>query len=136
MGVIALVLYRAGLAPGFSVPSWVVFVSAVSLSLGVGLGGWRVIRTLGARMYRLRPVDGFVSQTTATLIVLGATLLGGPVSLNQVATSAILGAGAAQRRSKIRWEAAQMTLYSWAITLPATCLVALALYPLVALIVA
>ncbi len=130
MGIIALVLLRAGWTQTFVVPNWVILVSALALALGVGLGGWRVIRTVGARFYRLRPVHGFVAQVAATVIVLGATVLGGPVSLNQIASAALIGVGASERLTKVRWEVAEQIALAWLITLPATAVVALIVYPL------
>lgn len=135
MGVIALILFRSGILSRFFVPGWVVLISSLALSLGVAFGGSKVIQTLGGRIFRLRPVHGFVAQATASVIVLVATLLGGPVSLNQVATTAIMGTGAAERLSKVRWEVARTTFYAWIVTLPATMVVAFLLYPIAALVV-
>jgi len=129
VGVIALVLLQAHLYHTFTIPSWVVTASALALSLGVSTGGWQVIRTLGARIYRPRPINGFVAQSTAAAIVLGATVLGGPVSLSQIASSAIIGAGMAERLSKVRWEVAELIAIGWLVTLPATLLASIALYP-------
>jgi PiT family inorganic phosphate transporter len=135
VGIIALVLFRAGVTRQFVIPDWVVLASAASISLGISMGGWRVIRTLGARIFRLRPVHGFVAQSTAAVTVLGATVLGGPVSLNQIVSSAIIGAGIAERLSKVRWEVAQNIAVGWLVTLPATVLVAIVLYPVALLVV-
>lgn len=135
VGIIALILFRAGLSNQFLIPEWVVLASAASISLGISTGGWRVIRTLGGRIYRLRPVHGFVAQSTAAATVISATLLGGPVSLNQVASSAIIGAGVAERMSKIRWEVAEHIAVAWLITLPATVLVALLVYPVAVIVI-
>lgn len=135
MGVIALILFRARLSGQFAVPEWDIILTSFVLALGVSLGGWKVIRTLGLRIFQIRPVHGFVAQLTATLIVIGATLLGGPVSMNQVATTAIIGTGAAERVSKVRWQIARTTFYAWVITLPATTIVAFGLYPIAALLI-
>lgn len=135
MGIIALILLRADLLSQFIVPPWVVLASALALAIGVGVGGSRVIRTLGARIYRVRPVHGFVAQTTATLIVLVATILGGPVSLNQISSAALIGAGASERMSKVRWEIAGQIAFAWLITLPLTALVAIFLYPVVRILI-
>lgn len=134
VGVIALILYRGRVTNGFTIPDWVVVASALSLSVGISMGGWRVIRTLGARIFRLRPVHGFVAQSTAAAIVLIGTLLGGPVSLNQIASSTIIGTGTAERMSKVRWEVAENIGIAWLVTLPATVLVAIILYPAAAFI--
>jgi len=129
VGVIALILFRAKLTQAFVIPDWVILGSALSMSLGISMGGWRVIRTVGARIFRLRPVHGFVAQGTAAIIVVGATLLGGPVSLTQISSTAIVGAGVAERMSKVRWEVAEHLAIEWLITIPATAFVAIVLYP-------
>ncbi|MGH2459614.1 MAG: inorganic phosphate transporter [Chloroflexota bacterium] len=129
VGIIALILYQARLYASFTIPAWVVAASACALSLGIATGGWQVIRTLGARIYRPRPINGFVAQSTAAVIVLGATVLGGPVSLSQIASTSIIGAGMAERMSKVRWEVAEQMVVGWLITLPLTAVVAIVLYP-------
>lgn len=134
VGIIALILYQGRIYPSFTIPSWAVASSAFALSLGIGTGGWQVIRTLGARIYRPRPINGFVAQSTATAVVLGATVLGEPVSLSQIASTAIIGAGMAERMSKVRWEVAEHMMVGWLITLPLTALSALALYPVAHLV--
>ncbi|HUX86789.1 MAG TPA: inorganic phosphate transporter [Chloroflexota bacterium] len=128
MGIIALVLLLGGVTPSFEVLPWVKVASATALSLGIALGGWQIIRTLGARLLRLRPIHGFVAQLTAGLVMVAATLLGGPVSLNQIAGAAIVGAGSADRLSKVRWEVARQLVFAWVITLPATAGAAFLIY--------
>ncbi|HVB96269.1 MAG TPA: inorganic phosphate transporter [Chloroflexota bacterium] len=135
MGIIALILFLAGVTPQFEVPRWVMVASATSLSIGIAFGGWQIIRTLGARLLRLRPIHGFVAQLTAGLVMVGATLLGGPVSLNQIAGAAIVGAGSADRLSKVRWEVARQLTFAWVITLPATACVAFLLYHVIELVI-
>ncbi|MBI2953161.1 MAG: inorganic phosphate transporter [Chloroflexi bacterium] len=132
MGVITLAFVAAGVFPTFNVPLWVTALSAAFLSLGVSLGGWYTIRTLGARIYRVRPVHGFTSQASSAAIVLVAALLGGPLSVAQVVSSAIVGAGAGERVSKVRWGVAGTMIVAWMLTMPVTAVVAAATYKLVA----
>jgi len=120
MGVIAMGLVAAGMQDRFAVPTWVIALSAGSIALGTSLGGWRLIRTLGARMFRIRPVHGFTSQLSGAAVILGAALLGGPVSTTQVMSSAIMGAGAGERINKVRWGILRDMAAAWALTIPTT----------------
>ncbi len=128
IGIVTMGLVAGGFLPDFVVPWWVVAVSALALSLGIASGGWRIIRTLGVRLYRLRPVDGFVSQGSSATVILGAALLGGPVSTTQVVSSSILGTGSAQRVSMVRWGVAGEILMAWLLTIPVSALGAALLY--------
>ncbi len=128
MGVIAMGLLTLGFTPVFAVPWWVIVLSASAIALGTALGGWRVIRTLGTRFYRIHPIDGFTSQLASAAVILGASLAGGPVSTTQVVSMSILGAGAAERKSKVRWTALNDIVVAWALTLPATALMATPIY--------
>jgi PiT family inorganic phosphate transporter len=120
MGVIAMGLVAAGYQERFNVPTWVIAVSAGAIALGTSLGGWRLIRTLGARVFRIRPVHGFTSQLSGAAVILGAALLGGPVSTTQVMSSAILGSGAGERINKVRWNILGDMAVAWALTIPVT----------------
>ena len=122
MGIITLGLVASGQLPSFKVPLWVVVVSAGAIALGTSLGGWRLIRTLGGRIYTIRPVHGFTTHIAATAVILSAALLGGPVSTTQVIGSAIMGVGASERISKVRWDVGREMLQAWALTIPATVL--------------
>ena len=128
MGIITLGLVVEGAIPEFAVPTWVVTVSAGAIALGTAVGGWRLIHTLGARIYRIRPVHGFVSQITGAAVILSAALLGGPVSTTQVMTSAITGVGSAERVSKVRWQVVYEMMVAWALTIPVSGLLAAAFY--------
>ncbi|MDH4208250.1 MAG: inorganic phosphate transporter [Anaerolineae bacterium] len=128
MGIITMGLVAGGFLREFAVPMWVIALSAGAISLGTALGGWRIIRTLGAGLYRLRAVDGFVSQAASGAVILGAAMLGGPVSTTQVVSSSIMGAGSAQRVSKVRWGVAVDILTAWLLTIPASALAAALLY--------
>jgi len=131
MGVIAMGLVTLGFTPAFVVPWWVVVLSAGAIALGTALGGWRIIRTLGTRFYRIHPIHGFTSQFASAAVILGASLAGGPVSTTQVVSMSILGAGAAERKSKVRWPVLNDIVVAWALTLPATALLAVPIHYLI-----
>jgi len=135
MGMITLGLVSTGLLPSFQVPFWVVASSAAAIGLGTYVGGWRVIKTLGGRFYKIRPIHAFTSQLTSASIILTASLLGGPVSTTQVVGSSILGAGSGHRASQVRWGVAGNMLVAWLLTLPATAVLAALLYIPIALLV-
>ncbi|NPA92452.1 MAG: inorganic phosphate transporter [Chloroflexi bacterium] len=128
MGVLTLALLVSGHLHSFEVPFWVVVLSGGALALGSGIGGWRLIVTLGARVFRIRPVHGFSSQVGSALVIGGASLLGGPVSTTHVMTSSLMGSGAAERINKVRWQIAGDMLYAWVLTIPISGLVAAGFY--------
>jgi PiT family inorganic phosphate transporter len=128
MGLISLALVISGYSSTFIVPDWVIFLCASMIALGTAMGGWKLIRTLGGKFYKIRPVDGFASQLASTSVILGASLVGGPVSTTQVVSSSIMGVGAAERVNKVRWGVAQEIAIAWLLTIPATALVAAGLY--------
>ncbi|MEW6241209.1 MAG: inorganic phosphate transporter, partial [Chloroflexota bacterium] len=130
MGIITLALVIGGNLTAFHVPLWVVFACALMIGLGTALGGWRLIRTLGGKFYKIRPVDGFASQFASAAVILAASLFGGPVSTTQVVSSAIMGVGAAERPNKVRWGVAQEIVTAWIMTIPATALAAAGVYAL------
>jgi len=131
MGIITLSLVIAGALPAFQVPTWVVAVSAASISIGAGFGGWRLIRTLGGKFYKIRPIHSFSTQLSSALVILGASLFGVPVSTSQVVSSAIIGVGSAERVSKIRWSVAEDIVTAWVITIPASALLSAGVYWLI-----
>ena len=128
MGIITMGLMGAGMLTQFQVPLWVVAASAGAISLGTAMGGWRIIRTLGGKFYKIRPVHGFTVQTTSAVVILAAGLMGGPVSTTQVVSSAILGVGSAERVNKVRWGVAKNIAAAWVLTLPASGLLAALAY--------
>lgn len=128
MGIIALGLLTLGFTHTFVVPWWVIVLSATAIALGSLAGGFRVIRTLAARFYRIRPIHGFASQLASALVILAASVAGGPVSTTQVVSLSILGAGAAERKSKVRWTVFGEIALAWVLTLPATGLLAVPVY--------
>lgn len=131
MGIIAMAMVTSGYVSEFQVPWWVVALSAAAISLGTASGGWRLIETLGVKFYKIRPVHAFGSQLTSAGVILGAALLGGPVSTTQVVSSAIMGAGSADRVSKVRWTVARDIAVAWVLTIPVSALMAGGLYLIV-----
>lgn len=128
MGIITLALVTGGYLSTFSVPTWVILACAFMIALGTALGGWKLIRTLGGKFYKIRPVDGFASQLASAAVILGASLAGGPVSTTQVVSSAIMGVGTAERANKVRWGVAREIATAWLLTIPATALLAAGLF--------
>ena len=124
MGVIALGLLSAGRIETFFIPTWVILISALAIALGTVLGGWRLIRTLGGRIYKIRPIHGFTSQIAGAGVILSASVLGGPVSTTHVMSSAIVGAGAGERPNKVRWHVLRDMVYAWLLTIPITAVMA------------
>jgi PiT family inorganic phosphate transporter len=129
MGVITLALVSAGTlsATGTVFPSpplWVVLLAATAIGLGTYAGGWRIIRTLGSKVVRLEPVDGFCAQTMAAVVIQGATQLALPVSTTHVVSGAVMGAGATRRLGAVRWGVARNILVAWVLTIPATAAMA------------
>jgi PiT family inorganic phosphate transporter len=128
MGIITLALMTGGYLDVFEVPVWVILICAGMIALGTAVGGWKLIKTLGGKFYKIRPVDGFASQLAAAVVIIGASVLGGPVSTTQVASSAIMGVGAADRMNKVRWGVAGEIATAWFLTIPANALVAGGMY--------
>jgi PiT family inorganic phosphate transporter len=134
MGIIAMAMVTTGYVNSFQVPAWVIALSAGAIALGTALGGWRLIATLGGRFYKIRPVHAFGSQLTSAAIILGAAMLGGPVSTTQVVSSSIVGAGSADRVSKVRWGVARDIAVAWLLTMPVAALLAAVVYSVMDLI--
>lgn len=132
MGLITLGLVVLGQQSDFSIPRWVTLLAAFALAAGVATGGYRIIRTLGGKMYRLRPIHGLDSQAAAAVIVLGSSVMGAPVATTQVISTAILGAGAAERMRAVRWGVATQILTAWVVTIPTVALGAGLLYVVLA----
>src|SRR4051812_15123010 len=125
MGIIAVLLYSQGLlGPDFYVPFWVVMTCQAAMALGTLFGGWRIVRTMGSRITRLAPVQGFCAETGGAITLFLATWLGVPVSTTHTITGAIIGVGAARRASAVRWGIAGNIVVAWVITLPAAAAIA------------
>ena len=129
MGIIAVLLYSQGyLGSEFSVPFWVVLACQAAMALGTLMGGWRIVRTMGLRITKLTPMQGFCAETGGAATLFMATWLGVPVSTTHTITGAIVGVGAARRVSAVRWNVASSIVYAWVITIPASAIVAALTY--------
>jgi inorganic phosphate transporter, PiT family len=128
MGVIALALYTHGNIHEFYIPNWVKVAAGLTIAAGTYVGGWRIIRTLGQRIYKMSPEHGFAAQIAAGSTLYIGTQLGFPISTTQVVTGSVMGAGAVRRFSAIRWGVAGNIVSAWLLTLPMAGLVAAALY--------
>ena len=122
MGVFALALFLGGVVPTFQIPLWVVFLCGAVMALGTGLGGWRIIRTMGQRITRLEPVNGFAAETAASTAILLASRFGIPLSTTHTIGTAIMGVGATRRLSAVNWTMSRQIVLTWIVTFPA-CLV-------------
>jgi inorganic phosphate transporter, PiT family len=128
MGIITLALVSGHFLHKFAVPIWVIFAAASAMAFGTYAGGWRIIRTMGTRLYRIQPAEGFDAQTVAASIIQAASHFGFPVSTTHVVSGAILGAGATKRLSAVRWGVTLNIFIAWIITLPMAALFAGILY--------
>jgi PiT family inorganic phosphate transporter len=125
MGIIAVLLYSQGQLGGeFFVPFWVVLSCQAAMAMGTLMGGWRIVRTMGLRITKLTPMQGFCAETGGAATLFIATFLGVPVSTTHTITGAIVGVGAARRLSAVRWNVASSIVYAWVITMPASAIVA------------
>jgi PiT family inorganic phosphate transporter len=134
MGVIAVLLYAHGqLKGGFHVPLWVVLSCQGAMALGTLVGGWRIVHTMGSKITRLTPMQGFCAETGGAITLFMATYLGIPVSTTHTITGAIVGVGAARRTSAVRWGVARDIVMAWVITMPMAGIIAAAFYGLAGL---
>jgi PiT family inorganic phosphate transporter len=123
MGVIAALLLATGETSSFTVPLWVKVATGLAVTVGTALGGWRIVKTIGRRIFGLRPLDSFTSQTSSTAVILGASLIGGPVSTTQVVASSVVGVGAGRQRWRhVRWQVVRNIGVAWLTTLPAAAM--------------
>ena len=124
MGVMALALFTAGVIPTFDIPVPIILVAATAISFGTAAGGWRIMKTMGQKVVKLDPIHGFAAETTAATIIFGASHFGIPVSTTHVISTAIMGVGASDRFSAVRWGVAGDIVVAWILTIPAAGLVA------------
>jgi PiT family inorganic phosphate transporter len=133
MGIITGVLYTAHYLPEFRVPVWVIFSAHAAIGLGTMSGGWRIIRTMGARLTKLKPRGGFCAETGAAISILLATWIDQPVSTTHVIAGAIAGVGSVQRLKAVRWGLATNIVWAWVLTIPASALIAWITFELIRL---
>lgn len=120
MGIITLALLGGGYVDSLEVPTWVKLAAATSMGLGTAAGGWKIIKTMGGKIFKLEPISGFAADLNSSIVVFGATLLHLPVSTTHVVSGSIMGVGAAKRVSAVRWGVAQQMLVAWVLTIPCT----------------
>jgi PiT family inorganic phosphate transporter len=120
MGIIAVLLVSTGYLAEFTVPLWVILTAHAAIALGTLSGGWRIVKTMGMRITKLRPVGGFCAEASGALVLIGTAVGGIPVSTTQTITGSIVGVGALQRLSAVRWGVAGRILWAWVLTIPAS----------------
>jgi len=135
MGIIAGVLYKSGYLASFSIPFWVILICHAAIGLGTMAGGWRIVRTMGQRITKLRPVGGFCAETAGAATLLGTAIAGIPISTTHTITGAIMGVGATRRLSSVRWGVANRIVWAWVLTIPLSAFIAAVTYRLIALLV-
>ena len=128
MGITTTLLFAGGLISSFEIPLWVVLSAHTAIALGTLSGGWRIVKTMGQRITRLRPIDGFCAETSGAASIFLATHLGIPVSTTHVITGAISGVGSANRLSAVRWNVTTRIVWAWIFTIPAAALIASLVY--------
>ena len=122
MGIIALILFSAGMIPELEIPLWVIFAAASAMGLGTFFGGYKVIKTLGMRITKLKPYQGFAAETSGGIMLAIFATLGIPASTTHAITGTIMGAGAARRKRAVRWRVSRQIIFSWIITIPGSAL--------------
>ena len=131
MGIITMVLVLGGYISEFVVPLWVVLSCATMITLGTLMGGWRIVRTVGFGIYKVRPLHAVNAQLTSAMVIFGASMIGAPVSTTHVVSSSIMGIGASERPKAVRWGKAREIISTWLITIPGAALAAVVVYWLV-----
>ncbi len=129
MGIIAMILFSRGyLGTTFYIPFWIVLLCHAVIALGTMCGGWRIVKTMGTKITKLRPMGGFCAESAAALAIIGASFAGIPVSTTHTITGAIMGVGATHRLTAVRWGVAGTILWAWLLTIPVSALISATLY--------
>ncbi len=131
MGIIVMVLVASKYLDVFQVPLWVIIICHLAISLGTIFGGWRIVKTMGMKITKLRPIGGFCAEFAGATTLLGTALLGIPVSTTQTITGAIMGVGSLQRLSAVRWGVAGKIIWAWLLTIPLSAISGAILYLIV-----
>ena len=135
MGIIAGVLYKTGYLTSFRIPFWVILICHAAIGLGTMAGGWRIVKTMGQKITKLRPVGGFCAETAGAATLLGTAIAGIPISTTHTITGAVMGVGATRRLSSVRWGVANRIVWAWVLTIPLSAFIAAVTYRLIALLV-
>jgi PiT family inorganic phosphate transporter len=128
MGIITILLYSSGYMKEFHVPIWVILTCHAAIAAGTLAGGWRIVKTMGMRITKLRPIGGFSAETAGAVTLLGTALWGIPVSTTHTITGAIMGVGATHRLTAVRWGVARQIIWAWILTIPISAAVSAATY--------
>jgi inorganic phosphate transporter, PiT family len=137
MGIISILLFSAGyLGSEFYVPFWVILAAHAAIGLGTLAGGWRIVKTMGMRLTKLRPIGGFCAEAAGAVMLIGTAVGGIPVSTTHTITGSIMGVGATQRLSAVRWGVAGEIVWAWVLTIPLSAIIAAAVWGATALILA
>ena len=131
MGIVALTLFSAGIIPKFYIPFYVVLMAHAAIALGTMAGGWRIVKTMGMKITRLKPVGGFCAETAAAISLLGTALAGIPVSTTHTIAGGIMGVGSVQRFSAVHWGVARSIMWAWVLTIPISGIVSYVVFSLV-----
>jgi inorganic phosphate transporter, PiT family len=123
MGIITLALFLSKSIPEFVVPFWVKLICALAITIGTATGGWKIIKTMGNKIFKMEPIHGFTSQIAASLVIFSASAFGAPISTTHVMSSSIMGVGASKRFSAVRWNIAGSMVFAWFVTIPAAAVV-------------
>jgi PiT family inorganic phosphate transporter len=123
MGIITLALFLFHKIPSIEVPFWVKLICALAMAIGTASGGWKIIKTMGKKIFKMEPVHGFAAETSSSLVIMSASLIGAPISTTHVFSSSILGVGSSKRFSAVRWGVAGQMVIAWVLTLPASAVV-------------
>jgi PiT family inorganic phosphate transporter len=130
MGIISGVLFTAGILDHFYIPFWVILMAHAAIGLGTLAGGWRIVRTMGMKITKLKPVGGFCAETAAAASLLGTAMAGIPVSTTHTIAGAIMGVGSVQRFTAVHWGVARTIVWAWVLTIPVSAVVAALLFRL------
>jgi len=128
MGIITLALVAAKVIPTFEVPIWVIMICAVTMSMGVMSGGWKIIRTMGSKVIKLKPIHGFAAETAAATVLITASTMGIPLSTTHVISTSIMGVGATQRASAVKWGIVKNIVIAWVLTIPVCIFLSSSIY--------
>ncbi len=135
MGIIAMALVAGGINKDFHLDSWVVISCYSAIGLGTMFGGWRIVKTMGTKITRIRPLEGFCAETSSAMVLLGASHFGIPVSTTHVISGSIMGVGAVENAATVRWVTARKILWAWILTIPFTALCAALSYAILTLFI-
>jgi inorganic phosphate transporter, PiT family len=139
MGIIMLILFSTGYMTkaelSMHAPLWIILLCHAAIAIGTMFGGWRIVKTMGSRLTKLQPVGGFAAETAGATTIIGASLLGIPVSTTHTITGAIVGVGSTHRLSAVRWGVAANIIWAWVLTIPMSALIAALVYPVLTLVI-